>query len=252
MSFRRLELNGGIVRGMRPWRLILQPTGKGYTNAQIDDYGGRKRKAYLWRPGATLQLRARFSHPGASLLGTAGFGFWNAPFGDPTIPWPALPQAAWFFHASFPTDLPLPATGPGRGWFAATIDASTKQAIALAPFAPFVMLLNNVPQLRLRIWPGLRRALKISHATIGRVDMTSWHEYCLQWRKNGCVFTVDDDTVLETAFSPRGPLGFVCWIDNQYLIASPTGKLRWGTLPTGSEQWLEIDALELDEIDHSL
>jgi hypothetical protein len=245
MSFRRLELNGGSVQGARPWRLLLSPTGTGYTNAQIDDYGFRKRSAYIWRPGTVLQLRARFSHPGSFLPGTAGFGFWNAPFGDPTVPWPALPQAAWFFHASEPTDLPLPEIGPGRGWFAATIDASTAKAMAMVPLAPFIVLLNNLPRLRLRIWPELRRLLKIAHAPIGQVDMTRWHEYRFEWRKSGCAFSVNGETVLWTSFSPRGPLGFVCWIDNQFLIATPSGKLRWGTLPVPVEQWLEIDHLVL-------
>jgi hypothetical protein len=246
MSFRRLEINGGVVSGERPWRLILNPVNKGYANAQIDDYGMRKRGDYLWRPGTTMQLRARFSHSELSMPGTAGFGFWNAPFGDPTVPWPALPQAAWFFHASAPSDLPLPASGPGRGWFAATVDANISKAIALAPLAPFIMLLNNSTQLRYRIWPMLRRVMKISHAPVGQAEMTRWHEYRLEWRRSGCAFTLDNEAVLETAYSPRGPLGFVCWIDNQYLIATPAGRLRWGALPVGSEQWLEVDDLVLE------
>lgn len=245
MSFRRLEINGGSVHGNGPWRLLLNPSTTGYANAQIDDYWGRKRSAYLWQPGTILQLRARFSHSGSSLPGTAGFGFWNAPFGDPTVPWPALPQAAWFFHASAPTDLPLPAEGPGRGWFAATIDASTSKALALAPISPFVALLNNLPQARRRIWPALRRVLKISHSPMDEAGMTRWREYRLEWHRNGCSFSVDEESVLEMAFSPRGPLGFVCWIDNQYLIATPAGKVRWGSLPVQGERWLEIDHLTL-------
>ena len=79
-DYRVLEINGGSVSEREPIRLAI-PAGKSnYTNAQIDDYGGRKRRDYLWRQssGATLSLQARFSHPADYLSGTAGFGFWNA------------------------------------------------------------------------------------------------------------------------------------------------------------------------------
>ena len=102
------------------------------------------RGQYPWSPGTRLRLRARFSHPPDQLIGTAGFGFWNAPFGDPTVRRPALPQACWFFFASAPTDLPLAPAGPGRGWFAATMDATGGSALALIPLAPALLLLNQI------------------------------------------------------------------------------------------------------------
>ncbi len=99
--FRRLEINGGYVEGSRveDYRLVLPPVAKGYADAQIDDYGGLKRGDYHWLPGTRMILEAKFSHSESELIGTAGFGFWNAPYGDPTVPWPTLPQAAWFFLA---------------------------------------------------------------------------------------------------------------------------------------------------------
>jgi hypothetical protein len=51
--------------------------------------------------------------------------------------------------------------------------------------------------------------------------------------------------VLQGAPSPRGPLGLVIWIDNQYLIVHPTGRLEHGILPLPHTQWLEIDAVAL-------
>ncbi|MCI0397860.1 MAG: hypothetical protein L0332_22115 [Chloroflexi bacterium] len=238
-SFRYLELNGGLVESGPPLRLVLPPVARGYANAQVDDYGGRKRRDYLWRPGATLQLAARFSHPAGELVGTAGFGFWNAPVGDPSVPWPALPQATWFFYASAPSDLPLVWPGPGRGWFAATIDATRPAALALMPLAPLLLLLNQFPALRQRIWPAVRHRLQISHALLEQ-DMTAWHSYRLDWRPDGCDFLVDGWPVLQAPYSPRGPLGFVCWIDNQYMVATPAGRLRWGVRPVEEEQWVEI------------
>ena len=102
MTLQVLEVNGGRVSGGPPWHLDIPETKKGYTNAQLDDYHGLRRKHYPWNPGTHLSLRARFSNNGSELRGTAGFGFWNAPFADPSVPWPTFPRAVWFFFASAP------------------------------------------------------------------------------------------------------------------------------------------------------
>ncbi|MCA9970401.1 MAG: hypothetical protein KC425_09315 [Anaerolineales bacterium] len=243
--YRILALNGGRVTGNGGWRFDLPVVAEGYADAQIDDYGrSATRRAYPWGPGTRLRLRARFSHAAGELVGTAGFGFWNAPFGDPTVRWPALPQAAWFFYASAPTDLPLPAAGPGRGWFAATLDATTPAALSLAPLAPLALLLHQVPAVRRRLWPWIRRRLGISFAPLPGV-MTAWQAYELAWTGRGVVFWVNGRVVLQTPHAPRGPLGFVCWLDNQYLVATPTGRLGWGTLPVPAPQWMEVADLRL-------
>ncbi len=254
-QWRQLELNGGSVRDGTSWRFQLPPLEKGYADAQIDDYGRirqihrwRPRRHYPWRPGVHMQLQARFSHAAGELRGTAGFGFWNAPFGDPTIPWPALPQAVWFFYASTPSDLPLAEKGVGRGWFAATLDATTWRAAAMVPLAPVVLLLNQWPRLRQFLWPIIRRRLGICFQPLP-VDMTAWHEYDLLWRKNGCEFWVDKNPILQTPFTPRGPLGFVCWLDNQYMVLTVNGRFRWGILPTKETQWLEVKHLEIGTLD---
>ncbi len=248
MELRHLELNGGRVIRAETVRLLLPPTTQGYADAQIDDYGpasGRRR--YPWRSGTELSLRARFSHDARELQGTAGFGFWNAPFGDPTVRRPALPQAAWFFFASAPSDLPFPVAGPGRGWFAGTVDAGTGAALLTAPLAPAILLANQSASLRARLWPWVRRRLRISHAPLAQ-EMDQWHAYKLSWKRDGCCFTVDGQVVLQTAYSPRGPLGFVCWIDNQYMVATPNGRFRWGVLSTAKRQQLEVSDLTLKRV----
>lgn len=243
-DLRHLEINGGQVKTGHLLRCTLPAIMDGYADAQVDDYGGRTRRHYPWQPGISLSLQARFSHNRDALVGTAGFGFWNAPFGDPTVPWPALPQAVWFFFGSSPTDLPLASHGLGQGWFAATLDATTAQALLMAPLTPFVLLLNQITAVRRRLWPWVQQRLGISFAPIN-VAMREWHDYRLLWQPEGCHFFVDNQLLLQTPHSPRGPLGFVCWLDNQFMVVRADGRFRWGTLPVTTKQWLEVQNLKL-------
>ena len=252
-DFRVLELNGGRVLRERPFsenpiRLQIPIIEHGYCDAQIDDYGlvQNGRKHYVWQPGVQMRLRARFSHDADMLKGTAGFGFWNAPFGDPTVKWPALPQAVWFFFGSPPNDLPLALQERGQGWFASTLDATSWRAKLMLPLAPFVLLLNQNGRLRRKIWPWVRERLGISFASLD-VDLTDWHEYRLLWGESGCSFWIDGCLVLQTDHSPHGPLGFVCWLDNQYMVVTNRARLGWGVLPLGEAQCMEITDLRFDE-----
>ena len=67
----------------------------------------------------------------------------------------------------------------------------------------------------------------------------AWHTYEIRWWPDTVTFFVDDRTVLESSVSPDGPLGFVTWIDNQYAVASAGGGLRFGVVPTETEQSLD-------------
>jgi hypothetical protein len=58
---------------------------------------------------------------------------------------------------------------------------------------------------------------------------------------------VDGDLLLQTPHSPRGPLGFVCWLDNQYMVATPRGRFAAGVLSTAGEQWLEVAELDIKQ-----
>jgi hypothetical protein len=215
-------------------------------NAQIDDYERLRRQDYLWRPPLTMTVRARFSHPAAAhgLSGTAGFGFWNDPFmmtGRLSL---ALPRAIWFFYASPPSNMKLDLDAPGWGWKAATIDALRWPALLLAPLAPAAMLLMNVRALYRALWPPIQRAIRVSEASLA-ADMTAWHTYALEWGTHSAHFAVDGETVLRCDTPPRGPLGFVMWLDNQYMVATPWGKFRYGRLAAPGRQWMEVESLSI-------
>jgi hypothetical protein len=105
-----LEREGPVLRF-----LLVNATAARYSNAQIDDYRGRPRRRFPWRPPVRMTVRARFSHPAGVLRGTAGFGFWNDPFMMTGARLPALPRAVWFFYASPPSDMKLDLETPGWG-----------------------------------------------------------------------------------------------------------------------------------------
>jgi hypothetical protein len=242
--------------------LVPQTSASHYSDAQLDDYTGSRRQDYANRPPLSLSLRARFSHPGWPLTspeqseparyftGTAGFGFWNSPVMAPS-PIPARPQAIWFFYGSPPSNMPFALDVPGRGWKAACADAGRNRSLVWAPLLPFIAVANRWLRLYRLIWPHVQRSFAIGEKLISFQfdDMTAWHRYELEWRTDGASWWVDGEKVLETDRSPRGPLGFVAWVDNQYTILTPQGHVEFGHLDIPFAEWMDIDDVELRRFD---
>ena len=227
-------------------RLINADTSsRDYTDAQIDDYQGLPRRRFPWCPPLNLTVRARFSHPTVELRGTAGFGFWNDPFmmtGGRSLPAP--PQAIWFFYASPPSNMKLDVETPGNGWKASTLDATRLPFFLLLPTAPLAIPLMNIRSMYRILWPLGQRALGIHEAAV-EAPMTQWHSYEIDWAAKEARFKLDGQEILRCASSPRGPLGFVMWLDNQYAIATPWGSFGHGLLETHGKQWMEVQSLSI-------
>jgi hypothetical protein len=231
-------------------------TSKHYTNAQLDDYqhqldcqghtiGGRLH----WHPPLRFTVRACFSHPDGELRGTAGFGFWNYPFLMPEPSIPSLPRALWFFYASAPSDMKLDMETAGYGWKTATIDTSHLKTILLAPCAPILVPLMNSRAIYQRIWPPLQRQFAIQERAIpSSTAMTTWHTYTIEWGAEHSHFFIDGEPHMTNASSPRGPLCCVMWLDNQYMVVTPWGKVRWGLLDTPSQQWMELEWVKIEPL----
>jgi hypothetical protein len=230
------------------WRLHI-PAGQAgeYRLAQLDDYGGKKRREMPWQPPLTIEIEARAS--GENLLGTWGFGLWNDPFslslglGGAVRKFPALPNAAWFFFASPPNYLSFRDDLPAAGQLAATFRSSHFPALLLAPAGIAAPLLLVRPVARL-----LRRLARVliqqSAAQMG-LSAVEWHRYQIEWQQDRTVFKVDDQILLDTSTSPKGPLGLVLWIDNQYAALPPDGKLGYGALEN-QKCWIEVKNLEIN------
>ena len=220
-------------KGAGAWHLEV-PAGPegGYRLAQLDDYSDLRRVIFPWNPAVNLSLRAKASH--RDIPGTWGFGLWNDPFslslgfGGGTRRWPVLPNAAWFFFASTPNYLSLRDDLPAQGNLAATFHS---------PQWPAQLLVLGAPAMPLLLWsPGARLIRRLGRRLVHQdvvemgIDPTVWHSYVLQWQKDSVCFQVDGDVMLETPVSPKGPLGLVIWVDNQYAALPPSGRLSYGTL----------------------
>lgn len=225
-----------------------------YTDAQIDDYARLPRSRFPWRPPLRMELEARSSLPAATanssaedtvLRGTAGFGFWNYPFslrGDILM----LPEAVWFFYASPPSNMALVPALPGWGWKAQVVH-SMRAGTLLATLP--LTLTTSLALLTGETRPAARWMQRLSgaHEALLPGEMTTWHSYTLLWHAHEATFLVDGQVVLRAPHPPVRPLGFVAWLDNQFAIATPRGKLRFGTINSGP-QWLEIARLSIEPL----
>ena len=236
---------GGAVRETEPglWHLEI-PAGPGgvYRWAQLDDYQGLPRGQFLWDPRVRLDLQARVS--AEDLPGTWGFGLWNDPFSASfglvgmNARLPALPNTAWFFYAGAPNYLALRDDHPAQGFLASTFTAPRIPSLLLAPGALALPLLALRPFARLA--RRLARALIGESAVLVPTDPTGWHAYTVDVRKDRAAFLVDGTEIFATPFTPRGPLGLVLWIDNQYAAFPPSGKLGFGTSQNPTPAWLDM------------
>lgn len=210
-----------------------------YRLAQLDDYTNLSRPKF---PHHTLTLSLRACASSAAAPGTWGFGLWNDPFGfspgfgGNPFRLPALPNAAWFFHASPENYLSFRDDEPAAGFLAQTFRSVSYHPMLLPAVLTFPFSGKTARRLLQRV---------IAEAAIRLdVDVTRWHKYKIAWSQTGVGFEVDDVRVFETAISPRGPLGLVIWIDNQYAAFRPDGRVEFGVLE-GREEWIKVHEISI-------
>jgi hypothetical protein len=231
--------------------LLSIPSGKAdsYRLAQLDDYTKLKRNNFLLRSPHSLSLSARTSSN--SIPGTWGFGLWNDPFGlslgfgGNPFRLPALPNAVWFFGASKESYLSF--REAGREDLAPTIHANgfLAQSFRSPTFHPKLMLAGLALPFSRRRTRQLLGKIIDEDATRLSVDVTQWHRYKIDWREERVLFEVDDKSVFESPVSPKGPLGIVIWIDNQFAAFTPEGRIGFGILDNPEPTWLEVKDIDI-------
>ena len=238
---------GAIVHDAHSVRFELpSATAQQYSDAQITDYAPRTRDL-RWRPPLRMTVRAWASHAARDLRGTAGFGFWNEPFVPGCSRLPRLPRAVWFFFGSPPNNMALAYGVPGYGGKAATLDATRLPFLLLAPLAPLGFAVMRIPAVYRALWPVGQWAIGASEALLP-VDLDSPHTYRLDWLADAVVFAVDGEVVHRASSAPRGPLGFIAWMDNQYAVVTPQGRFAFGLVSAHEGQWLLLDRVTIESL----
>jgi hypothetical protein len=246
----RLSQDGRIEQIDGARRLLIPLGGAGrYRLAQLDDHRDIPRDKYPYQAPRRLAVEARVSS--AVLPGTWGFGLWNDPYGFSFAPGngflrlPALPNAAWFFGSSQKCYLTFRDDRPGNGFLAQVFssprfDTALIRAALAAPFS-----LRTTRRLLSRVISEDEVQLA-GPKSQGRLDVTQWHTYSIDWGVDQTVFNVDGSQVLATSIVPRGPLGIVIWIDNQFAGFRPNGRLTFGLEANPGPAALDIRGLSLD------
>jgi hypothetical protein len=218
-------------------KLSVSPTDAGtYSNAMLTSY--RSRQDFTFEPQTRLELMA---HLEGELQGTAGFGFWNHPYGLGM----RLPRALWFFFSSPQSDMPLAMNVRGHGFKAAVFDAQRWLFYLLLPGAPIGMLLMRVPALYRTLWPVGQRAIGVDELQLDAALLLTPRRYTIDWNSQFVRFMIDHETVFTTRRVPRGRLGFVAWIDNQYAVVTPQGRFRFGRVDVPERQQLVLSEITL-------
>lgn len=218
-----------------------------YRLAQFDDYQHIRRPEFSWQAPIRMTLRARCCNPQHN--GTWGFGLWNDPFSlklgiaGSARRIPVLPNCAWFFYASAPNHLEFYDRYPAQGFLAATFASRLIPAVVLLPGLLLTPLLA-IPSTA-RLMRKLLRLLIDQDAVQININPIEWHNYRLDWLADQVAFYVDDICVLQTGTAPKGHLGLVLWIDNQFAAFPADGHLRFGTLDNPIETRLEISDLTI-------
>lgn len=217
-------------------KLAKAPAGK-LSVAQVDDYINRPRADYCWLPPLILRLKARVTHPSGSLLGTAGFGFWNnmAPLWGTRME--VNPNWIWYYYASPQSTISL-TNGPANGWKASAVYGGKGGERAMAAANAFM----KIPLLG-RLVTGVRMPAR--EKALPDWDFTQWLDFEIHWLPESIHFRIDGEEVMAARVKVSVPLAFVAWIDNNFASVKPNGEFEVGNLAVEQEQSLLIQSLEI-------
>lgn len=232
-----------IEEGAGSIRLVAGPCGGDtLSDAELNDHRLSPRGHWHWKPPLRLTVRARASHPAEEMHGTAGFGFWNSPFGIDASAEDS-PQAVWFFHAAPPSFMSMNPSGHGTGW---------RSQVLNVPRVPKVVLFAGGAAWAL-LKPLRPAFYRLAQTQVGggeapvpeRFDV--WHTYQIEWRGREADFRVDGRLLFSSDTAPAGPLGFCAWVDNSMLDVRGE-HFGSGYVSLSVEQWLELSEVRIEPL----
>lgn len=235
--------NAEIEREPGIARLVVANARDGeLSDAEIDDHRTAARWNLHWTPPLTLTVRARFSHRAGGFFGTAGFGFWNDPFdwvGNVAAP----PNAIWFFYASPHSDMAFVRGVRGDGWKAAFLNGGRADRVTMA----LGNLVFRVPGASKIVFAMAEKRIGAAERVLPQVEMTDWHDYCMEWKTREAIFSVDGQEVLRAANPPTVPLGFVAWVDNNATTMGPGKHFDFKRIAVPQRQWMELAHITIEK-----
>ena len=192
------------------------PDARRYINAQLDDTQGRRRSAFPLAAAVDAHGPCAFFASRRRAWRYSGLWLLERSVHDDRAP--AAGAAAALSGSSMRRRLltwrwrRMCRDGAGRPQVSMrSMDGRSPHCHFCSLAAPFM----RARAMRRRLWPLFQRQFRVGEALLP-VDMTGWHTYTLVWTRAAAVFAVDGQTVLVHTPPPRGPLGLVVWIDNQY------------------------------------
>lgn len=135
---------------------------------------------------------------------------------------------------------------PGNGWKCAVINAINPRALALTPLALPAALAMRSKKLRAKLYPPIQRALKIDEHPLALNLLRERHCYQIDWLPERAIFSLDNQPIFETPFSPTEPLGLIIWMDTRYAVVTPQGQVGFGVEMVKQEQGLAIEELKIE------
>jgi hypothetical protein len=79
------------------------------------------------------------------------------------------------------------------------------------------------------------------------LEMTSWHEYRLDWTSFEVVFSADGIELLRSEKPPALPLGFVAWVDNNATTMGPGKDFSFERIAVSQRQWMELAHVRIEK-----
>jgi hypothetical protein len=221
-------------------RLILEESPPSQAISQLDDYINHPRKDYRWAPPVRLMARLRTSHPAGELLGTAGIGFWNnfGPLWSDRME--INPNWVWLYYASPESNLSL-TDGPVHGWKASIVRGGKGGRVSMA----VTNWLMQFPRIG-KALSGVR--MPADEVSLDGVDFTVWHDLIIEWLPDSVRFDLDGETVMAVDVVLPAPMGFACWIDNNFASCDPAGDIQIGSLAIPERQVFEISQIAIETL----